>query len=227
MTTRRKHKEMSTNPTNPSEGDGLEPENKLQLSFLLRPPIRKEEASAAATRIHEVINTAYNVYTSEGVKSLREFISNQKLGDNCSDSGAGGSLTAKDNENDKEAKISGDPRPYQIAMAEIVKEQNTIVQLNTGLGKTLIAIMTIKNFAHDFKSVNSKGHAKQTWFLVPSVALAVQQSNTLRVNLPYSISTVCHTGEDEKLLSTKVADCFFLIFSLFIHKNSIYLQNSC
>lgn len=184
-----------TNDDNGFENKSCESSNRPELSILLRPPITGEEAHTAAPQIHIIINSAYDVYKSEGVKGLRQFISNRKLEEDVNTL----SKNFSDSFDDTDSKISGDPRPYQIAMAEIVKEQNTIVQLNTGLGKTLIAIMTIKNFAHDYKSVNSVGHAKQTWFLVPSVALAVQQSNTLRVNLPYSISTVCHTGKKDEI----------------------------
>lgn len=187
--------ESKDNPSSSNEA-GCEPSENSKLSFLLRPPIRREEVTAAAPHIQNLINEAYKVYRSDGVKGLRQFISDRKLDDTNNSATVENSNDSNDN---NDAKISADPRPYQLAMANIAKKQNTIAQLNTGLGKTLIAIMTIRNLAHEFEDdsfVSERGHKKQTWFLVPSVALAVQQSNTLRVNLPYSISTVCHTGEE-------------------------------
>ena len=86
----------------------------------------------------------------------------------------------------KDATINGDPRKYQRILFERAKTKNTIVNLGTGYGKTLIALMCIKHFSPAFKE------GKQTLFLVPSVALAIQQSITLRANLPsYSIQTAC------------------------------------
>jgi hypothetical protein len=215
-------------------GTEEETERTTKLSFLLRPPVDKEEVDAAAPHIHQIINQAYNVFESKGVECLLEYISKEnyksRIHGHCNNrnknGGRGGGSSAdetyndnednddnEDNEDDDYGKITGDARPYQIAMVERAKKQNTIVQLSTGLGKTLIAIMTIRNFAKDYEelvnvntnvntNVNSRGHFKQTWFLVPSVALAVQQSNTLRVNLPYKIATACHTGMYYKYVTT-------------------------
>lgn len=176
------------------------PETKMNdLSFLLRPPVTKEEVNAAAPRIHDAINAAHNAFESGGVENLLQYIStqneknkNNKDGTNLDEEEEAQILTSDEEGND--GKITGDARPYQVAMVERAKRQNTIVQLNTGLGKTLIAIMTIRHFSQEYRGLNLNGHSKQTWFLVPSVALAVQQTQTLRVNLPYKVATACHTG---------------------------------
>ena len=170
------------------------------LSFLLRPPVTAEEIRDATPHIHDVINSAYDVYESKGIASLVQYLSEKNSSkreqdmprrtDDCNGEDC-------ENDDDDDAKITSDPRAYQAMMVERAKKQNTIVQLNTGLGKTLIAILTIKHFAEDYKAVNSEGLAKQTWFLVPSVALAIQQSHTLRVNLPYKVAVVCHTGKSK------------------------------
>ncbi|VDN19543.1 unnamed protein product [Dibothriocephalus latus] len=36
-------------------------------------------------------------------------------------------------------------RPYQVEMAEIAKHESVIIKLNTGLGKTFIAVIVIKH----------------------------------------------------------------------------------
>lgn len=91
----------------------------------------------------------------------------------------------------KDATITGDPRKYQRVLFEIAKKDNTIINMGTGFGKTLIALMLIKHFSPAFED------GKQTLFLVPSVALAVQQSITIRANLPnYSVKTACYTSKN-------------------------------
>jgi len=80
----------------------------------------------------------------------------------------------------KDKKVQGDARRYPTLMAEVAKNKNTTVTLGTGQGKTLIAMMTIRHF-------RDKNPRKQTWFLVPSEVLAIQQAEALKVNLPYSI----------------------------------------
>ena len=90
-----------------------------------------------------------------------------------------------------DSAIRGDPRDYQRIFFEIAKTQNTIINLGTGFGKTLIALLCIRHFSADFES------GRQTLFLVPSVALAVQQSMTLRANLPgFRIQTACYASSN-------------------------------
>jgi hypothetical protein len=90
----------------------------------------------------------------------------------------------------EEATIRGDPREYQRRLTEIAKQRNTIIHLGTGAGKTLIALLCIQQFSKDFEDGK-----KQTLFMVPSVALAIQQSTTLKANLPeFSVRTACYTN---------------------------------
>lgn len=75
-----------------------------------------------------------------------------------------------------------------MALVELAKKQNTIVNLGTGQGKTLIALLLIKHFAQAYQE------GKQTLFLVPSIALAGQHTTTLLANLPYTVATACHSS---------------------------------
>jgi len=137
--------------------------------------------------------------------------------------------------------VQGNPRSYQTALFELAKIQNTIVNLPTGAGKTLIALLCIKYFASDFEcdlgenitinpgmevkdvsdttmadvdqskniQLHEKGRRKQTLFLVPSIALAIQHTATLRANLPYVVATACNqlarsTRAREELLKANI-----------------------
>jgi len=106
----------------------------------------------------------------------------------------------------EEAKIKGDPRMYQRKLLERAKQENVIVHLGTGYGKTLIALLLIQHVHSqetlitttttttapaDSSQPDGKPSKKKTIFLVPSVALALQHSTTLRANLPYTVATAC------------------------------------
>ena len=53
------------------------------------------------------------------------------------------------------------PREYQKSLIDFAKNQNTIIFLGTGLGKTLVAIYAIKDLFNELPSVN-KVSEKQT-----------------------------------------------------------------
>jgi ERCC4-related helicase len=93
----------------------------------------------------------------------------------------------------QDAFVDGDPRPYQMALLERAMERNSIVHLGTGAGKTLIALLLVQHYAADFAPKSQHQTQKQTLFLVPSVALALQQSTTLAANLPYSVGVACYS----------------------------------
>ena len=89
----------------------------------------------------------------------------------------------------QDAMIRGNPREYQRVLFEVVKLSNAIIHLGTCFGKALVALMCIQHFSSSF------GKGKQTLFLVPSVALAIQQSIKLCANLPkYDVQTACYTS---------------------------------
>ena len=56
----------------------------------------------------------------------------------------------------------------------MAKEENVIVNLGTGLGKTLIAVRTFDHFARLDRS-------KLTLFVVPKVAIVEQQAEVMRL----------------------------------------------
>ena len=93
----------------------------------------------------------------------------------------------------KEAVVRGNPRRYQTALVELATRQNTIVNLGTRQVKIIIALLYIHHFA---KPAFDEG--KQTLFLIPSIALAMQHTTTLMANLPYTVATAFNSSTKSK-----------------------------
>uniref|UniRef100_A0AAR2JDF8 ribonuclease III n=1 Tax=Pygocentrus nattereri TaxID=42514 RepID=A0AAR2JDF8_PYGNA len=70
------------------------------------------------------------------------------------------------------------PRKYQVELLEAALEHNTIVCLNTGSGKTFIAVLLIKELSHQIRQENGR----RTVFLVNAASSVVQQASTVRTH---------------------------------------------
>jgi len=111
---------------------------------------------------------------------------------------------------------------YIVALVELAKRQNTIVNLGTGQGKTLIALLLIKHFASAYQE------GKQTLFIVPSIALAGQHTTTLLANLPYTVATACHSSTRSTANKEKLAQANILVAThgaakdLFMHYGDLF-----
>ncbi|CAF1209309.1 unnamed protein product [Rotaria sordida] len=80
------------------------------------------------------------------------------------------------------------PRSYQTELVEQAKDENLIVCLPTGSGKTYIAVMLIKELAQETrKSIYDGG--KRTVFLVKTVVLVQQQSDYIRIHTDLTVGT--------------------------------------
>ncbi|RCI12147.1 hypothetical protein L249_0383 [Ophiocordyceps polyrhachis-furcata BCC 54312] len=81
------------------------------------------------------------------------------------------------------------PRAYQLEMLQRSLDGNVIVVMDTGSGKTQVAVMRIK------AELEKTGHNKIIWFLAPTVSLCEQQFNVIRVQVAY-MRTKLLTGKD-------------------------------
>ena len=65
--------------------------------------------------------------------------------------------------------MSFDPRSYQLEMLGESKKQNTVVVMDTGTGKTNVALLRM---ADELERCSAD---KRVWFLAPTITLAQQQ----------------------------------------------------
>ncbi|XP_031435633.1 endoribonuclease Dicer isoform X2 [Clupea harengus] len=73
------------------------------------------------------------------------------------------------------------PRKYQVELLEAALEHNTIVCLNTGSGKTFIAVLLTKELSHQIRG-DYHENGKRTVFLVNAASSVVQQAATVRTH---------------------------------------------
>ncbi|XP_074323275.1 endoribonuclease Dicer homolog 2-like [Apium graveolens] len=74
-------------------------------------------------------------------------------------------------------------RRYQLDALEVAKNKNTIVFLETGSGKTLIAIMLLRSYAYCLRKPSSS----LAVFLVPTVVLVSQQAEVVEMHTDFKV----------------------------------------
>ncbi|XP_026211512.1 endoribonuclease Dicer isoform X2 [Anabas testudineus] len=73
------------------------------------------------------------------------------------------------------------PRKYQVELLEAALEHNTIVCLNTGSGKTFIAVLLTKELSHQIRG-HYQENARRTVFLMNTALSVVQQAAAVRTH---------------------------------------------
>ncbi|XP_010556639.1 PREDICTED: endoribonuclease Dicer homolog 1 isoform X2 [Tarenaya hassleriana] len=93
-----------------------------------------------------------------------------------------------------EKVVEEQARRYQLDVLEQARTKNTIAFLETGAGKTLIAVLLIKSVYKDLLGQNKKMLAV---FLVPKVPLVYQQAEVIRKQTGYQVGHYCgDMGQD-------------------------------
>ncbi|KAL9612236.1 MAG: hypothetical protein Q9167_003149 [Letrouitia subvulpina] len=91
--------------------------------------------------------------------------------------------------NQDPTELGHHPRTYQLEMLEQSLRRNIIVAMDTGSGKSLIAILRIQ------AEIERCPEHKLVWFLAPNVALATQQAKAIMDHIP-SIQSRVLVGAD-------------------------------
>lgn len=95
------------------------------------------------------------------------------------------------NNSGTEAIISS-PREYQVELFERAKDKNIIAVLDTGSGKTLIAVLLLRHVIDQELERRAAGEPKRiSFFLLDSVALVFQQYAVLNCNLNQPMGQFC------------------------------------
>ena len=88
--------------------------------------------------------------------------------------------------------IISDPREYQVELFERAKKQNIIAVLDTGSGKTLIAVLLLKHVLDQELEDRAQGKPRRiAFFVVDCVTLVFQQFAVLECNLDQNIDRFC------------------------------------
>ncbi|KAG8627840.1 hypothetical protein KVT40_003713 [Elsinoe batatas] len=87
--------------------------------------------------------------------------------------------------------IIDDPREYQLELFERAKQHNTIAVLDTGTGKTLIAVLLLRHIVDQELDDRLAGKPSRiAFFLVPAVNLVFQQQAVLKHNLNHEVARI-------------------------------------
>ncbi|KAG0473214.1 hypothetical protein HPP92_015071 [Vanilla planifolia] len=105
-----------------------------------------------------------------------------------------GKVTPEKKDEDKEKPTEERARQYQLDVLEQAKKKNTIAFLETGAGKTLIAVLLMKSLCIEMANDNRKMLAI---FLVPKVPLVYQQAEVIRERTGFRVGHYCgEMGQD-------------------------------
>ncbi|ORY95656.1 dicer-2 protein [Syncephalastrum racemosum] len=85
-----------------------------------------------------------------------------------------------------------EPREYQHELFRRARDENVIAVLDTGSGKTLIAVMLLKHIAYKEREERlQRRHTKLSFFLVDRVPLVFQQASVIRSNCDVVVEHMC------------------------------------
>lgn len=109
----------------------------------------------------------------------------------------------------QQTKVIANPRDYQMELFERAKVRNTIAVLDTGSGKTLIAVLLLRYLID--QELEDRGMGKSpriSFFLVDKVTLVFQQFAVLEANLDHKIERFCGAMGCDLWSKETWAECF-------------------
>ena len=217
---------------------GTAPSTQEIESFFLKEPVTSEERKLVEPILRVNIESVLKKLEQKGAgKAYREYVEARKSQERVERQ----RKAKEEKSYDESAVFKGIPRSYQIKLMNRAAEMNTIVHLGTGMGKTLIAVLLIKRMTgldEEGKESETSGKTedspkdgdermstsgteepnettkkKQTKivFLVPSVALVLQQTATMKANLPLLIGTAYRATVNSERSRKQLAKCDMLV----------------
>ncbi|WPH04698.1 dsRNA-specific nuclease [Acrodontium crateriforme] len=187
---------MKNNSQLPLQEDGLAdptPDKKDDLDYdsedddELPAPIDRSAASVDEKR--RLRNRAFDAFLAKTVTTEASMPSKTTAARNSDASD--GNISISNLMARQSAKIVKNPRQYQMELFERAQQENTIAVLDTGSGKTLIAVLLLQWVIDNELQRRADGKTpKVAFFVVASVTLVYQQFSVLETNLDYEIARV-------------------------------------
>lgn len=138
------------------------------------------------------------IISDAGQEALKPKTKSARLKDDADEELSMQALMAKQG-----AEIIKNPRDYQLELFERAKKQNTIAVLDTGSGKTLIAVLLLRWIIDQELERRAAGELpKISFFLVQSVTLVYQQFSVLETNLDHKVGERLLYEATKKLLTS-------------------------
>ena len=145
-------------------------------------------------------------FTSDAAqKALKPKIKEAKLGGTADEELSVHTLINRQGDN-----IIKSPRDYQLELFERAKKENTIAVLDTGSGKTLIAVLLLRWIIDEELEHRAAGKPpKISFFLGASVTLVWQQFSVLETNLDHKVARVVGADGADNWKKAKWDKLFF------------------
>ncbi|KAK9055311.1 hypothetical protein SSX86_026393 [Deinandra increscens subsp. villosa] len=116
-------------------------------------------------------------------------------------------------------QINRTPREYQLDVFNVAMRRNTIAHLDTGAGKTMIAVMIIKEVALSLR----KSQKKLIIFLAPTRNLVEQQFNVVKENTDLVVDFY-HGSKVTKINGKKVDEWDVAVWEHETNKNQVMVM---